>query len=216
MPDMVQPYPAARETDEPGDHKERFRGELRKRRLILSIRRRPADAVLLSQMIRSLPQIAAAHTVAAYVAVGAEPPTDRILWDLDDAGKRLLLPVLGPGLSREWAVYQGANDLVVRAPGRPPEPSGPTTGPETIADAQVIIVPALAVDTSGTRLGQGGGWYDRVLRLANPNALIVAVVYDNEVYDSRTRPLPREGHDQPVAAIVTPSRWIATEATSNG
>jgi 5-formyltetrahydrofolate cyclo-ligase len=70
-----------------------------------------------------------------------------------------------------------------------------------------VIAPALAVDTAGGRLGQGGGWYDRVLAHARPGVCVVAMVFPEEVYDAAQRPLPRQPHDQPVDIVATPTRW---------
>ena len=67
------------------------------------------------------------------------------------------------------------------------------------------IAPALAVDVSGARLGQGGGSYDRALRRRAPGALVVAVVGDDELVPG---PLPAEGHDERVDAVVTPGRGM--------
>ena len=122
-------------------------------------------------------------------------------------GVRVLLPVLGSGLQRDWAEYAGADDLQQRSPGRPPEPGGEPLGPSALADADVIIVPALAVDTSGARLGQGGGWYDRALEHARDDVLVIALTFPEEVYEAGTRPLPHEPHDRHVDAVATPEGW---------
>jgi 5-formyltetrahydrofolate cyclo-ligase len=75
-------------------------------------------------------------------------------------------------------------------------------------------MPALAADTGGARLGQGGGWYDRSLAGsaggdAKPR-LLVAVVHDDELFDATTDPLPVESHDLRVDAVLTPTRWVET------
>ena len=69
-----------------------------------------------------------------------------------------------------------------------------------IGSASVVVVPALAVDRVGNRLGQGGGYYDRALRRADPAAFTVALVYDVEVLEA----VPTDPHDRTVAAAVTP------------
>lgn len=68
----------------------------------------------------------------------------------------------------------------------------------------MIIVPALGVDRTGVRLGQGAGYYDRALLYA-PHRPRIALVYDNEVHDS----LPADPHDQPVNTAVTPSGVVS-------
>uniref|UniRef100_UPI00254153F1 5-formyltetrahydrofolate cyclo-ligase n=1 Tax=Actinotalea sp. C106 TaxID=2908644 RepID=UPI00254153F1 len=72
---------------------------------------------------------------------------------------------------------------------------------------EAIVAPALAVDTGGGRLGQGGGWYDRVLAHARPGATVVAMVFPEEVYDAVERPLPRQDHDRTVDIVATPTGW---------
>jgi 5-formyltetrahydrofolate cyclo-ligase len=81
------------------------------------------------------------------------------------------------------------------------EPVGPRLGPTAIGAADVVVVPALAVDRSGVRLGRGGGYYDRALRYVRPGATLVAAVFDDELFDA----LPAEPHDHLVTAVVTPS-----------
>lgn len=145
-----------------------------------------------------------AACVAAYVSRPTEPGTAPLLAALERQGITVLLPTLGPGLSRAWAPYRGRADLSVRAPGRPPEPSGEPSAAEALAEADVVITPALAVDSAGYRLGQGGGWYDRALRHVRPGALVISAVYDEEFVDGS---LPRDEHDLPVHAVLTPSAW---------
>ena len=73
--------------------------------------------------------------------------------------------------------------------------------------AEAIVAPALAVGTDGARLGQGGGWYDRVLAHRLPQTPVIAMVFQDEVYDAVVRPLPVEPHDQRVDIIATPAGW---------
>jgi 5-formyltetrahydrofolate cyclo-ligase len=70
-------------------------------------------------------------------------------------------------------------------------------------------MPALSVDRAGVRLGRGGGYYDRALLHARPDAVLVALVFDDEFVDE----LPAEPHDRRVTAVVTPSGgWQALPA----
>ena len=125
---------------------------------------------------------------------------------------RALLPVLvdeaGVALSGpRWGLWEAGQALVM--PGRPPaQPSGEALASEALARADLILVPALAGGLDGTRLGQGGGWYDRTLPHRCPTAPVVAVIFDDEVLEAGV--IPAEPHDVPVDAIVTPTRTIAT------
>ena len=70
----------------------------------------------------------------------------------------------------------------------------------------MILTPGLAVDHSGTRLGQGGGCYDRALARRHPDAVLVAIVNDEEY---AARPLPRDAHDVRVNAVITPGAGLS-------
>lgn len=185
--------------------KDLWRRRIRQARQQRSARSREADARALAAVVERIPSVAAARCVTAYAARPGEPATEPLLEALATLGIRVLLPVLGSGLARDWAEYRGPDDLRERAPGRPPEPSGPALGAAAVAEADVLLIPALAVDTAGTRLGQGGGWYDRALRDARPGAPAIALTYAEEVHDAATEPLPRADHDRPVDAVATPA-----------
>ncbi|MEU8782140.1 5-formyltetrahydrofolate cyclo-ligase [Streptomyces sp. NPDC048637] len=149
------------------------------------------------------PRPGAPPTVAAYVSIGGEPSTRTLLDLLRAAGVRVLLPVLLADNDLDWALYEGADGLV-RAGRGLLEPDGQRLGPEAVTEADVVLLPGLAVDRSGLRLGRGGGSYDRVLaRLerAGARASLVVLLYDAEVLAE----VPGEPHDRHVHAAVTPS-----------
>jgi 5-formyltetrahydrofolate cyclo-ligase len=207
MSSVAQPYPRVSEGDEVEDVKERLRTAIRTTRKLRSQRLRDAAAQSLADVILTIPAVADATCVSVYASRVTEPGTGPLLEALAARGVRLLLPVLGSGLQRDWAEYTGPDDLRERAPGRPPEPGGPTLGATALAEADVVIAPALAVDTTGARLGQGGGWYDRALEHIRPGVPVIAVVFPEELYDADVRPLPRERHDRLVDAVATPEEW---------
>ncbi|GGU86104.1 5-formyltetrahydrofolate cyclo-ligase [Streptomyces albospinus] len=145
----------------------------------------------------------AAPTVAAYVSIDGEPDTRSLLDALRAAGVRVLLPVLLPDNDLDWAVYEGAEHLVPAGWGLH-EPDGERLTPEAVTRADVVLLPGLAVDRTGLRLGRGGGSYDRVLaRLegAGARTSLVVLLHDDEVLDE----VPAEPHDRRVHAAVTPS-----------
>ncbi|WP_327707256.1 5-formyltetrahydrofolate cyclo-ligase [Streptomyces decoyicus] len=155
--------------------------------------------------------------VAAYVSIGGEPSTRALLDRLRAAGVRVLLPVLLADNDLDWALYEGAERLV-RAGRGLLEPDGPRLGPEAVTQADVVLLPGLAVDHGGLRLGRGGGSYDRVLaRLerAGARTSLVVLLYDAEVLAE----VPAEAHDRHVHAAVTPSavhRFTAPGAPTEG
>ncbi|MEU0697320.1 5-formyltetrahydrofolate cyclo-ligase [Streptomyces niveus] len=188
--------------------KSALRGELLAARRLLSEEDvRDASAVLAGRAL-DLPELAAARTVAAYVSVGREPGTRALLDALRERGVRVLLPVLLPDNDLDWAAYDGAERLV-RAGRGLLEPDGPRLGVRAVLDARVVLLPGLAVDGRGMRLGRGGGSYDRVLARLEEAATdtgmdagpaLAVLLYDHEVVDR----VPEEPHDRPVHVVVTP------------
>ncbi len=165
------------------------------------------SATALSRRALALPELARARTVAAYVSVGSEPGTLALLDALRARGVRVLLPALLPDNDLDWGAYTGESSLArVRHGGRMAlfEQAGARLGPDAVTEADVVLLPGLAVDARGMRLGRGGGSYDRVLaRLhrAGARPALVVLLYDAEVVVR----VPEEPHDRPVDAVVTPS-----------
>lgn len=189
------------------EEKDRLRRQVRARRTHRSARRRAEVAERLAEVVLTIPAVADARCVSVYASRPGEPGTGPLIEALAARGVRLLLPVLGAGLQRDWAEYAGADDLRERAPGRPPEPGGDPLGAAAVGEADVVLVPALAVDATGGRLGQGGGWYDRVLAHVRPGAPVIALVHEDEILEH----VPREAHDMTVTAVATPDGWRPVE-----
>jgi len=155
--------------------------------------------------VLTLPEVEGISCVSIYASRMYEPGTLPLIQAFHDRGVEVLMPRLGEGLVRGWGVFKSAEDISERAPGRPPEPSGDFLPSARLADADLVVVPALGVDTLGTRLGQGAGWYDRALADARPGVPVIALVFEDEFHDADVRALPREWHDVPVTIAVTPS-----------
>jgi 5-formyltetrahydrofolate cyclo-ligase len=184
--------------------KKTLRRQLRaRRRSLLAQRDRDADAAAIASTASALldtlslsPSRTGEHSaygdqpcVAIYRSLPHEPPTHALPKMLNARGALVIVPETLPDLDLEWRE--------LRADGS----EGPRLGPEGIAAAQVILAPALSVDHTGTRLGQGGGCYDRALTRRRPDAVIVAIVNDEEYAE---RALPSDAHDVRVDAVITP------------
>jgi 5-formyltetrahydrofolate cyclo-ligase len=154
----------------------------------------------LAEHLLTAPEIRRAATVAAYVSVGNEPGTGPLLDALQTSGRRILLPRLLTDNDLDWSVYTGPDSLR-RARRGLLEPDGPLLGVDAIAGADAVLVPGLAVDARGFRLGRGGGSYDRALGRVPAGTFTCVLLYDEE----RDVPVPVEPHDRPVAAAATPS-----------
>ena len=142
---------------------------------------------------------------AAYISMGTEIPTTPLLRLLLSEGVATIVPRLGRGLDVGWSALDDVTSLrqmpTTRSGAlRPYEPITPVAGPELLRRASLVILPALAVDAGGNRLGRGGGWYDRALQHRAGNARIVAVCWPWEVSPEQ---LPHEAHDIPVDAVAT-------------
>lgn len=150
-------------------------------------------------------------TVAAYVSMGSEIAMGPLLESLLHAGLRVLVPRLGSGLDIGWSellditsLHDVAADGIHRSH-RPQEPDTTVLPPEALREAVMIIVPALAVDAAGIRLGRGGGWYDRALSWRATGARVIAVCWPWETaYDV----LPAQAHDVPVDGVITPEGYV--------
>ena len=167
------------------------------------------EAEGLARQIRALASSMDAVTLPAlFVPTPLEPDMSLALGLFE----RALLPVLldeagAPLGAPRWGLWEAGQALVTL--GRPPaQPVGEARGAESLKEADLIVIPALAASADGTRLGQGGGWYDRALMHRSPTTPVVAVIFDDEVVEAGL--IPAEPHDVPVDAIVTPTQTIAT------
>ena len=146
-------------------------------------------------------------TVCAYVPVGAEPGSVEMLDALSRHADRVLLPVArttadGSATALQWGEYRPGQLAAARFGLL--EPVEPWLPPTALAEASVVLVPALAVDRTGARLGRGRGFYDRTLMLRDPDARLIAVIRDEELLDE----LPHEPHDVPMTHALTPGRGL--------
>jgi 5-formyltetrahydrofolate cyclo-ligase len=147
-------------------------------------------------VILQAPEIKSATTIASYISYEFEPSTVEINEAFLRSGKTLVLPRIN-GDHLEWVRWDG-DPAKLLTKKKISEPVG-----DAIADLSsigAVIVPALKIDQSGFRLGQGGGYYDRVL--PHLNAWKIGLVYAGEL-SSET--LPHESHDVPLDAAATPS-----------
>lgn len=144
------------------------------------------------------------RAVAAYLPLRTEPGSTQLLAALRAGGVEVLVPVVLPDRDLDWTrwVEDRPDDAMAAA-------AGPTLGPDAIVGVDAALVPAFAVSPSGTRLGRGGGSYDRALRRVGPATLAAAVVFDDEIVAE----LPADPWDVPVGWALTPTGW--TELLGN-
>ncbi|GHA38014.1 5-formyltetrahydrofolate cyclo-ligase [Devosia pacifica] len=133
--------------------------------------------------------------VAAYWRIRDEVDCEPILVRLMDSGQPVCLPVV-MGDDRPL-------DLRIWEPGTPLYPAGfGTLAPEALApraEPDIILVPLLGFDDTGTRLGYGGGFYDRTLTILSKRPLLIGLAYACQKLET----VPRAPHDVPLDAVVT-------------
>ena len=166
---------------------------------------RAAAARALRDAILELPQAQMAGTIAVYYSLASEPDTHGLVYALWKRGGYVLLPLLRPDADLDWASYEGPDSLRPGPRGLT-EPSEPPRGPDAVARADLVLVPALAVDRSGVRLGRGGGSYDRALARVGPGIPTIALLYDGELLDE----VPAAAHDQRVRLVARPSAGVTS------
>ncbi|SPM41075.1 5-formyltetrahydrofolate cyclo-ligase [Mycobacterium numidiamassiliense] len=161
------------------------------------------------------PTVSSGSIVCAYVPVGTEPGSVEMLNVLLRRAARVLLPVARMSgddapLPLRWGPYRPGE--LVRGPWGLLEPPEPWLPESALAEATLVVVPALAVDRRGVRLGRGRGFYDRSLDARKPQARLVAVVRDEELLDE----LPAEPHDVPMTHALTPRHGMIAVTPSGG
>ena len=188
---------------EPAADKAELRRQLTRARMAMPDPVRNEAGRLIRDHILQLPQVAAAGTIAAYYSVGTEPGTRSLVFALWKRGSYVVLPVLLGDGDLDWASYEGPDSL---APGPRGllQPVEPLRGTQTVARADVVLVPALAVDVSGNRLGRGGGSYDRALARVGGQVPVIALIYDSELLPA----VPVMPHDRQVRAVARPGYGI--------
>ena len=153
---------------------------------------RPQSSAGLTERLVALVEQQNAKTIASYSPLPSEPDVAEFnAWARENLN--LLLPRVS-GQELEFAAGEPGEGAFGIA-----EPKGAAV---QITEIDLMVVPALAVDLAGNRLGKGKGFYDRAL--ANYTGSRIAVVFDSELLES----VPSEPHDQRVQMIVTPLRTI--------
>ena len=149
--------------------------------------------------------------VCCYLPVGPEPgATGSGATTVPDAllaaGHDVLAPIVPaePG-PLDWTRYDGPDGLVEGKLGVR-EPGGPRLGTAAVADAGLVLVPGLAVDRRGARIGRGGGYYDRTLPAVPPTTPVVVLLHDDELIDH----VPADDHDVRVGRVVLPTEGLVT------
>jgi 5-formyltetrahydrofolate cyclo-ligase len=181
--------------------KTEWRARLAAERASVSPEQRADEALALAEAASRL----AGDTICGYVPFGVEPGSLLMLDGLRARGTRVLLPVIAPVAGPlDWAEYSGPETLVAGRLRGILEPTGPRLGVTAVEAADLVLVPALAVDHGGVRLGRGAGHYDRSLVFVSPGTELVAVVRDSELVGR----LPAQPHDVSMTGALIPGQGL--------
>jgi 5-formyltetrahydrofolate cyclo-ligase len=182
--------------------KTRMRAEARARRNDRTNAEQRESASGVTEALVDLIADLGARSVAIFLSTPSEPETRKAIGALSARGVDVFAPVSHAGGVMEWTPVD-TNMPERPGPGGMPEPDTGAGATSTSISVDLVICPAAAVDDTGTRLGWGGGYYDRFLADLPAETPVFALVFENDVVTD----LPRETHDIPVTGVVTPRGW---------
>ena len=170
-------------------------------------RERDKAATSLVQRLTTLPAVKHAKGIGVYSAYGSElslKPSVEMLRSRD-IPPTIAYPVMVNETTMVFVTFSADDDKRVL--------DNPTTlvtniPPERVidpAELELILVPGLAFDTHGNRLGQGGGFYDRLLPHTGSGTITIGIAFDEQVIEQ----VPADVHDRRVNYILTPTRLIS-------
>ncbi|THG30090.1 5-formyltetrahydrofolate cyclo-ligase [Naasia lichenicola] len=182
--------------------KQLLRTDIRARREARRFEQRELEAQGFANQLARLTPSDRPTTVACYLSMPNEPGTRPYLTWARSAGVAVLVPVSRADGLMDWVEVRGQPE--VEGLFGIFELSGDRRGPAAVADADLVIVPAAAVDRTGMRLGWGRGYFDRALATLQHRDHVYALIHDDELLDR----VPSESHDLPVRGAVTPLRTV--------
>lgn len=203
---------------QPVTPKREIRRAARRRRAELARSTDPAaaGAAIAEAVLRFVPEAGEERLrIAVYESLPDEPPTGPLIAALLSAGHEVIVPIVLDDFSLEWTYAAegttGDQATVARLPkdAAPSADGRPWLGVDALAGCDLIVTPGLSVDRHGTRLGQGGGCYDRALRHRDVGSPVITLLHEGE---QSSTDLPREPHDTLVDGYVTTSGQVVRTA----
>ena len=184
--------------------KKLLRAEIRARRSAMSEALREAMTPAMTDHFEQLVNETGAKTIACFLSTPTEPQTRPFITWAIESGLTVLLPVSREDGELDWS-HADLDGEETTGLHNMPEPSGDRVGTDALNTADLILIPAAAVDKNGVRMGWGKGYYDKALARLRKKVPVYAVIFDSELVEK----LPREDHDHPVTGVVTPSQITA-------
>lgn len=179
---------------------------LRKRDSIQPEIRQIKDRLIMDKVI-SLPDFLKAKTIFYFASFRSEVNTLPQIEEALRSGKRIVLPKVD-NANKRLKLYEILNtDEIKLGFWGIPEPEAIPERERDINEVDLVIMPGVAFDTQGTRLGYGAGYYDKLLSGLKRNIPLIAIAYEEQIVDT----LPSEDHDVRIDMIVTDKRIIVVD-----
>lgn len=152
-----------------------------------------------AQCVLMLPEYSQAKVIMVYLPIRNEIDTQAIIRTAWQQGKKVVVPICQTSdkslvLSELWSMEELSPGTM-----QIPEPKDMLVRPVSPDVVDLVLLPGVAFDVAGRRLGYGGGYFDRFLTRLRPDSLKIALAYEFQVLQF----LPAEEHDMPVDIIVT-------------
>lgn len=195
-------------TSAAADEKAVLRERMLAARAALPPARRAEAAAAITRRLRELPELAGARSLLGYAAFGAEVDLGGFLSAAIDAGLAVHLPWVDGEDLRLARVADLEADLAPGWGGVPEPLVSLRQAAEPALDA--VLVPGVAFDLHGGRVGYGGGHFDRLLARLPRSTVVVGVGYDVQLVDA----VPVEAHDVTMDAVVTETRTARAGAAT--
>ncbi len=190
-----------------------WRREVRRRRQALTPEERFERSRRIADRVLALPEIARAQTIMAYLARAEEVATADLLGELAARGKRLAVPVTRPAEERIIPILLPADESeLVRGAMGILEPAPENSRPVAAGEIDLVLVPGVAFDVSGSRIGYGKGYYDRFFQAQPMTAGRIGLAFEVQIIPA----FQREAYDWPVEQIVTEDRIIDCRREADG
>ncbi|NLZ39330.1 MAG: 5-formyltetrahydrofolate cyclo-ligase [Firmicutes bacterium] len=187
------------------EKKKQLRQAVLQQRDLLTAAEIEAHSESIKEKLFSLPEYQAAQTIMFFLNFGKEVMTLKMLPQALKQGKRVVVPKTVPKEKRMILseIYDIEKDL---APGlwQIPEPKEDSLRPVAPQEIDFVVVPGVAFDLSGNRLGYGGGYYDRFFPQLRPGVPLVALTFELQLVEQ----VPVDSWDRQVDLIITEKRII--------
>jgi len=185
-------------------NKDEIRAELRATRAAMSREAIAAESERIVDRVLQLREFKTAHCVGIYIAATHEVQTRALIHHCKQTGRRFCAPIYDADAQRYRYSKIGIDTDFIPGRMRIPEPH--PADPIDLKDCDLVIVPGVAFDATGTRLGHGGGHFDRLLEQStDTHPLRVGLAFNCQIVPE----LPRAETDIPMHLVITPDGIVA-------